>query len=201
MEARLALFEEIRALYLACEEVVNVELYGSLAGEGFDRFADIDVCVELADGDSAAFMWKAIELFEGKFPTHFHDWAGSLLPDEYVVSFYLKDAPIYWNIDLKCTAAPDGMVLARADLDNDDVAHRLKPWAITCKYLMRGSVGAEHVRNLAARVLPEQALDGASTLELMERMLDELERRAAGRYKEFFADCRRTHIEDLSTLD
>ncbi|MFT5086524.1 MAG: hypothetical protein ACI8PG_000873 [Planctomycetota bacterium] len=32
-------------------------------------------------------------------------------------------------------------------------------------------------------------------------MLDDLERRAAGRYSAFFVDCRRVYKEDLSSLD
>jgi predicted nucleotidyltransferase len=149
LDKRLSLYEEIRTLFLTCEEVGKVELYGSLANGGFDRFADIDVRVDVTGSDNAASIWKAVELFKGHFDVHFHDWAGSLLPDEFVVSFYLKDLPIYWNIDQKCPT------LTRAQLDNDEVAHRLKPWAITCKYLMRGCVGDKHVRSLAGRVMPE----------------------------------------------
>ncbi len=201
MDERLKIYGQIKDVFSRYGEVGRVELRGSLLQASFDRFADIDIGIDVSGHDNVAFMWKIIEVMKRHFDVHFHDWAGSLLPGQLVVSFYIKNLPIYWNIDVDCTATLHTDSLQREAIDNDEVAHRLKPWAITCKYLMRGTVGAEHVRGLAGRVLPERPLEGLSVLDLMREMLDELERQAVGRYAGFFAECRATYKKDLLPLD
>ena len=189
-DGRLEIYREVSALFAADEQVREIVLRGSLTEGRADRFSDIDIGIDVSGGDNAAFALAIPERMHRHFDLHFHDWAGSLMPEQYVISFFVKGQPLFWNIDIDCTAAPHNGRLQRNDIDEHPIAHRLKVWPMACKYLLRGADGAEaQIRRHAGNVLPGVDVADWSAPRILRAILDELHDRAGGDFAEFFADC------------
>jgi predicted nucleotidyltransferase len=158
----------VRRLKLAGEILGHLErlpgarrayLRGSLAGGTVDAYSDVDLGVDVSGSDNGAFALRLADALRPHLPIDFVDWAPSLLPGAYVQSFYLRDFPIFWNVDVECVATPHVPSVTSAPLNTTD--HCLKLWALTAKHCLRRREGARReVEALARRVLGDRAPDG-----------------------------------------
>ena len=163
-------------------------LRGSLATSQADEFSDIDIAVDVSGADNGHFATTVPAALHARLPVLFSDWAPSLLPDQYVQSCFLENTPIFWNVDVECTATPHVPSLQRVTVNHHD--HLLKLWVLDAKYVLRGDARAEaQVRRLAARVLPAAEAATAAPGVLMRRVLDELWRTAQPSRASFLERC------------
>lgn len=130
-------------------EVTNVKLRGSELSGKTDRFSDIDLLIE---GSSCIekFAGKVVQCLQNNFEIEFFDWATSLLPNEFVVTFYLKNTSIFWNVDLQFISNPNHKPLS--NITNNPSNHLLKLWILNLKYLQRRQFGKVTLKELAKKV-------------------------------------------------
>lgn len=132
------------------------------------------------------------------FNLHFYDWACSLMPQSYVLTFYIKGLPVFWNVDVECTATPHHGTLTREAVDRDPVAGLLKVWALDAKYILRRVLGIDRqVRAFGQRTFKGEALDGRECAEVMAMVLDHLRSRIQPRHREFYAACQEVYERQL----
>jgi len=163
-------------------------LQGSLATGTSDEYSDIDITVDVSGTDKGRFAASVPALLGRQLSVLFSDWAHSLLPDKYVRTCFLDGVPIFWNIDIECTATPHVSPPAPITVAPDD--HLLKLWVLDAKYLLRGDPVAEsRVRHLAAKILPPVDVATAEPGRLMRRVLDELVQRAPPSRTRFLSHC------------
>ena len=80
---------------------------------------------------------RVVSVMYSHYTIEFHDWARSLLPEAAVVTFFLADTPVCWNVDFEIVV-PEGLRRGtREAVANDATAHNLKIWAIALKYCLR----------------------------------------------------------------
>lgn len=121
-------------------DVQWVMLRGSGAKGEVDRFSDIDLLVE--GGDAV----RVLQYLNERFGIVFFDWATSLIPDEHVVTVYLKNASIFWNVDVQFVSAS-----VTGNFVNHPAHHLLKLWILNLKYLQRGQLEKVTVEKLARK--------------------------------------------------
>ena len=191
---------EVIGLFRDLDDVRSVFLRGSLAEGTVDRYSDIDIGIDVSGSDNARFTGTIIERMQTHFDLHFHDWATSLLPDQYILTFFVKDVPIYWNIDFDCTATPHAGTLQRDEVraTMNMISHALKPWIHMTKYLIRGREGIEdRIRMKGKQQLPGVDLQNYSAPQILKAMLDDLYQRADGQFPAFFAACYQVYEEQM----
>ena len=189
---QLEVAHKVIDLFKDLEEVQEVFLRGSLAGGTIDRYSDIDIGIDVSGYDNARFTQTIIDRMSQTFDLHFYDWATSLLPDSYVLTFFIKDLPVFWNVDFDCTATPHAGTLQRDTMRNalNMVTHTLKAWVHMNKYYIRGQEGIEdRIRQRGEQWLPDQDTSQMSPDQIMRAILDHLHRRSDGAYEAFFEVC------------
>lgn len=197
---QLDLAREVIGLFKDLDDVRSVFLRGSLVEGIFDRYSDIDIGIDVSGSDNARFTETIIERMQAHFDLHFHDWATSLLPDQYILTFFVKDVPIYWNIDFDCTATPHAGTLQREEVrvTLNMISHALKPWVHMMKYLIRGQEGIEdRIRMKGKQQFPGVDLQNHSPQQILRAMLDDLYQRADGQFSEFFAVCYQVYDDEM----
>lgn len=161
---------------------------GSYATRTMDEYSDIDLGVDVSGYDNGRFALRLPEVLGRHFALEFHDWAPSLLPSAYVQTFYLRDLPVFWSIDIECVASPH--VPSVKDVAVDEADHLLKLWVLNAKYLLRGRPESpESIRKFAARVMDGEVGEGISSRRLMEGVLRRLAQIAAPSRGPFLAKC------------
>jgi hypothetical protein len=175
-------------LLQSLDGVRSIRLDGSLASGAYDEHSDIDIGVDVSGSDDAEFACRIIAAMHESLDLHLHDWATALLPDHYVIAFYLKGTPLFWNVDVHCFATPHVASLTRDDVHNDPIAHLIKLWAIQAKSVLRGKVH-EHLPILAERTLGSDHPRDLSPAHILKLALDEITRRANGRFPELIEQC------------
>lgn len=174
------------------EQVNRVFLRGSLTGNGpIDAYSDIDIGVDVSGHDNGAFAQEIVRIMEASFDVLFHDWPLSLLPDEYVCTFYLRDLSVFWNVDIECTADPHCPSLTADHVGNDPATHALHSWALDAKHFLRGHPNAERdIRRHASRVLGAESGEQWPTKLLMERVLERVCADCEERFPDLIQECR-----------
>lgn len=175
-------------LFEGVDGVRRVFLRGSLANGTCDQYSDIDVGVDVSGRDNAEFTQTIISVMRDNLDLHFHDWATSLLPEQYVIAFYLKGAPLFWYVDVFCAATPHVPSLTREHVANDPIAHLIKLWAIHAKYVLRGKVH-ENLPILAVRTLGPDYPRDTPPVRLLKLTLDAITERANGQFPELIEKC------------
>ena len=187
-DPRKEIVEQVITFFEQQALVKHAFLRGSLASEGGDQFSDIDIGVDVSGWDNGQFLLQVPALLATTFPMAFHDWVPSLLPDAYVVNIYLRDLPLFWNIDIQCLATPHVPSLKTVSCDPAD--HFLKLWILNAKYYLRGNVEAKQsIRKLAQRILPGQNIGSQDAPELMGEILHTLKNMQSGKQAETLRKC------------
>lgn len=200
-DLRLATAHQILAIVRSDTRVRKAFLRGSLVDGHVDAYSDIDVGIDVSGYDNAAYCQVIIETMSRSFDLHFYDWRGSLMPQSYVLAFYIKGLPIFWNVDVECTATPHHGTLTRHGVKRDTVASFLKLWAMNAKYLLRNAPGIEQqVKDFAKRALGIEAPEHMASVEVMAAVLNHLRTNAHPRHSEFIDACQDVHERQLLRL-
>lgn len=185
-DGRLALAGRVLSALEHQPAVRHTFLRGSLVNGPVDRFSDIDIAVDVSGSDNGQFMLDVPSILGRWLDLEFHDFVPSLMPDAYVVNVYLRETPIFWNVDIECLASPHLTSVRTAPADK--TLHLLKLWVLTAKYLLRGAPrAADDLARLAPRILGGQS--GGAPAEQMSRMLEQLKGGLGDSHAQFLAQC------------
>lgn len=186
------LAQDVIRILTELQEVKSVELIGSLAGNGTDRFSDVDLIVSADSLSDFSLVESITEKLCTCFPILFFDWAKSLLPAKRVISFYLDQVSIFWNVDIDFAVPGDLREITREGLSGYTIEHGLKLWCLTHKYIYyRKSVIPEKaVRRLYKRFLSEEPPPEHTIISAMEDILGYLSNHLSDRFDWFLDECR-----------
>jgi predicted nucleotidyltransferase len=200
LDRRLEVAESVRAILQKLPEVASVSLKGSLQSGLCDIFSDIDIVVDVSGSNDAVFARSVHRTIESAFDLHFYDWAPSLLPEKYVQTFYMRDLPIFWNLDIEVVATPHYATLSRKDIDRDPTTAHLKLWALNTKYFLRGREGVDgEIAELFHRVLGKPAPINYTGDRMLLVIIAHLRDTTHDRYRDFIAKCQEAweqHFDD-----
>ena len=199
MNSQPEIAKRIMQLFEGVDGVKNVFLSGSISKGVYDEYSDIDIGVDVSGSDNARFTQTIISVLRDNLDTHFHDWATSLLPEKYVIAFYLKRAPLFWYVDITSIATPHVPTLTRDCITNDPLAHFIKLWTIHAKYVLRGGVH-ENITVLGNRVLGPDYSPDIPPARLLKLTLDGITERADGRFADLISQCWGVCVRDLARL-
>ncbi len=198
MDKRIEMANQVMDLFRAQPEVKEVTLRGSLTEGTPDEYSDIDINVDVSGHDNGQYVHRLLKLMYESFDPHFHDFNCSLAPTWYIMNFYPRGVPIFWQIDIVLIAEPHCPSISQADLKamQDPVAHILKLWVVYLKHLIRGDEGIEEqtIQTMPDRVGGD-GWDGLSAWEIMALALDRAEERATKKHREFVAQCHNAYRE------
>lgn len=197
-DIRQAVAQRVLALFREDIRVKNAFLRGSLRDGHVDAYSDIDVGIDVSGHDNAAYCQTIIETMSQSFDLHFYDWACSLMPQSYVLTFYIKDLPIFWNVDFECVATPHHATLTRQVVARDRVAGLFKVWALNAKYILRGVPRIEQqVLDFGKRALGDDTLNDARPIEVMATVLNHLRNLAHPKHLDFADACQKVYEQEL----
>lgn len=171
-DKRMETANAIIATFKKHPKVRDAFLRGSLSSSGFaDDYSDIDIGIDVSGFDNWDFALEVPSLMQKDFDILFYDWSTSLLPKEYVLTIILKGFPVFWIVDIQCTATPHSP-FSKQVLTNK-YHHLLKLWIINLKYYLRGNNGAEHsIKKLANRALNSNMKHKDSFLLMADILLE-----------------------------
>jgi hypothetical protein len=145
---RAALAELITDRLAMSPYVVEVQPFGSLAGEESDQYSDIDLVVIVDGVSDRSFAEGLPDLLRPIGSQLIAGWGLDRLPETYVRTIYFEDYPLFWHVDLGCvsTTHDPGDDLAR-DYHWPQV---FKMWIAAVKQYVRGRAdGAAFLRHIS----------------------------------------------------
>ncbi len=143
---------------------------------------------------------RVVSVMYSHYTIEFHDWARSLLPEAAVVTFFLADTPVCWNVDFEIVV-PEGLRRGtREAVANDATAHNLKIWAIALKYcLRRADDHKQEVTRFISRFEDTVAEEWGGLLLQMRGVLKSIEAHAGERYSHSVSMCWQIYEDDANT--
>lgn len=182
---REKLIEELLNVFAKFPEVNSVTLRGSTLSGKTDRFSDIDLLVKSTFSDIETFAARMLQRIDHHFKIEFFDWATSLMPEQYVVTFYLKNTSIFWNIDVQLIS--DSFNKPSSKLINNPMHHLLKIWILNLKYLQRQQYHRLTIKKLARKLAITD--DIVSYPHIMRKILGEIQRQSDRKLNLFLLAC------------
>lgn len=182
---REELIQELLNFFGKFPKVNSVTLRGSIVSGKTDRFSDIDLLIERAFSDIETFAALILQRIDNHFEIEFFDWATSLMPNEYVVTFYLKNTSIFWNIDVQLIS--DSLYKPSSKFINNPLHHLLKLWILNLKYLQRQQYDKLTVEKLARKL--EVTDDIVSYPKIMRKILENIQNRSDMKLSFFLLEC------------
>ncbi|RDI40924.1 hypothetical protein [Falsibacillus pallidus] len=173
LDARLEIANDIISMFNRDQKVSKAFLRGSISRpEEMDKYSDIDIGVDVSGHDNGEFARSIPIMMEKNFNVLFFDWSPSLLPDDYVITFVLKDVPIFWIVDIQVFASPHHPSLREVSVNK--YHHLLKLWILNLKYwIRRDGHAAENIERLARKALGAVP-DSQELFKLMSEVLKEI---------------------------
>lgn len=168
----------------------SVHLRGSLARGQGDAMSDIDIGVRDEQSSDQHLAALVIAHLEQCQEVLFYDWATSLLPDTCVLTFFLKDLPLFWHVDVELLVNPGMRVLSRNQVTNHPRDHGLKLWILAAKQVARNTETAgDQVDRLYGRTF--DGADGITDrVAKLRAILESIVAEAPGSYGELVDQCR-----------
>lgn len=160
LDPRIVLANQIIEVLEKEKHVQSVYLRGSLSQGKADEFSDIDIGIDVSNYDNGQYALNLFGVLNKHFSIIFNDWASSLLPDQYVQTFFIKDTSPFWLVDIECNASPH--VRSVTNIQNDRVGHHLKLWILNAKYYLRGASQENSIYKFGKKVLEVQNLAAVS---------------------------------------
>ena len=182
---RKELIQELLNLLGKLPEVNSVTLRGSIVSGKTDRFSDIDLLIEGDFSDIEAFTLLTLQRIDKQFEIEFFDWATSLMPDEYVVTFYLKNTSIFWNIDVQFIS--DSLHKPSSKFINNPLYHLIKLWILNLKYLQRQQYDKLTVEKLARKL--DITDDITSYPKIMRKIFETIQNQSDKKLRFFLLEC------------
>ena len=131
--------EEICAFLQSIPGVKSTVIIGSLAKGNFDKYSDIDIEVDVSGLDNGQFLMELPKLLGEKYDIVYCDYAPSLAPDKYIVSFAADISNPFGFVDISCVATPHCANVSKQELKslNRLYDHTFKLFAINLKHYLR----------------------------------------------------------------
>lgn len=177
--------EEICAFLQGIPGVKSTEIIGSLAKGNFDKYSDIDIEVDVSGMDNGQFLIELPKLLSEKYDIVYCDFAPSLAPQKYIVSFAADIPNPFGFVDISCVATPHCTTVTKQELQslNHLYDHTFKLFAINLKHYLRKWDCYEDIVSMYKRICNDDAeeRDEAYMLEatytwLMENADDKQEK-------------------------
>jgi len=177
-------------------EVKNCALYGSLDAGTDDALSDIDIEIDVSGCDNGEFMLALPKLLCNKINIYYEDYAPSLIPERYIVSFALDEKDPFLMADICCKAEPHStsVTLEQVAALNGKYTHMLKLWTANLKHYARGSECRSDILRMAGKLGVEEK-ERLSEAELLAKVLCWLENNVESGLETFVATCRRKFEE------
>ena len=182
---RKELIQELLHFFGKLPEVNSVKLRGSIVSGKTDRFSDIDLLVEGAISDIETFATLTLQRINSHFEIEFFDWATSLMPNEYIVTFYFKNTSIFWNIDVQFIS--DSIHKSSSKFINNPIYHLIKLWILNLKYLQRQQYDKLTVEKLARKL--EITDDIAPYHKIMREIFENIQNQSDMKLDFFLLEC------------
>ncbi len=147
---RKELIQELLNFLGKLPEVNSFTLRGSIVSGNTDRFSDIDLLIEGSFSDIETFATLTLQRIDNLFEMEFFDWATSLMPNEYIVTFYLKNTSIFWNIDVQFIS--NSLNKSSSKFINNPIHHLIKLWILNLKYLQRQQYDKLTIKKLVRKL-------------------------------------------------
>lgn len=172
LDKRLEMAKAIMTVFNNQPKIKEAFLRGSLNIPGVaDEYSDIDIGIDVTGFDNGDYALQIPGLMQKNFDLLFYDWSTSLLPKEYVLTFILKDFPVFWIVDIQCVATPHSPSIKQ--VHTNEYHHLLKLWILNLKYYVRGNNGAEdNIRKLANRALGSNVQQKESLILMSDILLE-----------------------------
>ena len=188
--------KEIMSVLREIPGVKNCTLYGSLAAGTDDSLSDIDIEIDVSGCDNGKFMLELHELLCEKINIYYMDYAPSLVPENYIVSFALDENDPFLMADICCKATPHCTSVSFEQVVelNGKYTHMLKLWTANLKHYARGSECRSDILRMAEKI-GIGAKDKLSEAELLSEVLCWLEANVENGLEVLAAACRRKFEE------
>lgn len=197
MDDRLEFAQEVIRYLSKDEKVSEVCLKGSLADDTFDEYSDIDISVDVSGHDNGVYAINLPDFLSEKYNISFYDWNPSLLPNKYVLTFAFNKLPVFWLVDIECTAIPHVPSVPWVSVEM--APHLLKLWVANAKYYLRGVDGIElEIYKLAKRVMHEEDIVINNTETLMLQVLEEIKAIASPKCYRYIDECSKVVWQGVS---
>lgn len=146
--------EEICAFLQGIPGVNSTEIIGSLAKGNFDKYSDIDIEVDVSGMDNGQFLIELPKLLTEKYDIVYCDYAPSLAPDKYIVSFAADISNPFGFVDISCVATPHCATVSKQELQklNHLYDHIFKLFAINLKHYLRDLDCYEDIVSMYKRI-------------------------------------------------
>lgn len=183
--------EEIIEILGGLPEVNGCTVYGSLTNDKSDELSDIDIEVDVSGCDNGQFMLRLVDLLKDKLNIFYHDYAPSLILNDYIVSIALDESNPFMIADLKCVADPHFTTVTKQQAKdlNDKFAHTLKLWTANLKHYARGADCRGDIVGMAQKLSIED-IDTKNEKVLLEETLSWLESNVTDGLGTFIKSCR-----------
>ncbi|TFB19581.1 hypothetical protein E3U55_10495 [Filobacillus milosensis] len=188
MDQRIDIAEEVINTVNSCNQVKKAFLRGSLTDVmRKDKYSDIDIGIDVSGNDNGAFAKSLPKLMDQHFDILFYDWSPSLLPSDFVITFFINNSSIFWFIDIQVFATPHHETLKK--VKTNKYHHLLKLWILNLKYYIRGSKTSEKdIKKLARRALGEK-IESQDLYFLMVAVLNEIKINIEPKLQNFVVQC------------
>jgi hypothetical protein len=171
-------------------------LRGSLLGTEADELSDIDIGLRPVELTDIAAVERIVDMMYARHEIEFHDWARSLLPGAAVVSFFLRDVPIFWNVDFEVIVPASQRLAIRETVPHDQTAHDLKIWPLALKYSLRETDAQwPDVTRFVCRYVGSAPEDWSQLRDSLGDALRAIESDADGTHSHFISRCWDTYHE------
>jgi len=153
--------EEICAFLQGIPGVKSTEIIGSLAKGNFDKYSDIDIEVDVSGMDNGQFLIELPKLLSEKYDIVYCDFAPSLVPDKYIVSFAADMPNPFGFVDISCVATPHCTTVTKQELQglNHLYDHTFKLFAINLKHYLRAWDCYDDIVSMYKRICGEDAIE------------------------------------------
>lgn len=168
-------------------EVKSCGLYGSVSDDTYDEYSDIDIEIDVSGVDNGLFATHIPDILSKKFDVIFYDFAPSLAPDKYVVSWALNTDNPFMMVDVACTANPHCDTVSKQQLSalNNLYDHTLKVFVANLKHFLRGVDCYDDISRMYGRIFRDR--DIYDEEQMLNAVYEWLHENAEPRHEEYIA--------------
>ena len=135
--------------------------------------SDIDLVLVSHERPPWDNVQLASRILHDAYGSLLHDWAGSLMPNKYLISQFLPGCNIMWWVDLGCYPDERYGDISRDDIHEERNAHLAKLLVMNAKHYIRGTEGRLRIGELYTKVT-DRSSEGKDVPELFLAVRSEL---------------------------
>ena len=146
--SQIQLAQSIIATLEGAGDFSRVDLIGSLSDGSCDKMSDIDLVLMSPERPPWDNVQLASRILKDVYGSLLHDWAGSLIPEKYLISQFMPGCDIMWWVDIGCHPDERYNDISRDDIDQDGNSHISKLLIMNAKHYIRGAEGRLRIGEL-----------------------------------------------------